>query len=155
MCSWFCACASCWCRSSRCLVAFCVCCWRLVRWSLVLIISCASSCCCFLASSSWFLRASFVGLVVLASGGTLLDLSRSVTFGSSVIPACCIVLSAVARVVMTALASSSCGLFCVAVEGKVWVLCLGRSEFDGVGVGCRRCCGSCLLVLLFCLRNGV
>ena len=135
-------------------MAFCVCCWRLLRWSLVLIISCASSCCCFLASSSWLLRASLVGLVVLASGGTLLDLSRFVTFGSSVIPACCIVLSAVARVVMTALASSSCALFCVVVEGMVWVLCLGLFEVKRVGVDCRRCCGSCLLVVLVCLRCG-
>ena len=136
-------------------MAFCVCCWRLLRWSLVLIISCATSCWCFLESSSWFLRASLVGLVVLASGGTLLDLSRSVTLGSSVIPACCIVLSAVARVVMTALASSSCVSFCVVVGGMVWVFCMGRFVVDGVGVGCRRCCGSCLLVLLVCLRSGV
>jgi len=96
-----------------------------------------------------------VGLIVLASVGTLLDLSRSVTFGSSAIPACCIVLSAVASVVMTALASSSCVLFCVVVGGMVWVSCLGRFEVDGVGVGCRRCCGSCLLVLLVCFRIGV
>ena len=83
----------------------------------------------------------------------MFDLSRSATFGSKCIPACCMVFSAVASVEMTALASLSGLVLCVGEVVGVLVFLFGALAV-GVGVVCRRCCGSCLLLLLLCRLCG-